>query len=371
MKKLFMFLAVAGLATFGASCSSDDNSTPPPPTKEKQLVLSADKASIKEGESVTFTVKVDKDVVQADLYIQGTPEVKISNTHKFDTKGEYKVVAKKADHKTSSVVTITVKGEDVPGVEKKLVLTPTKNEVFVGESVTFSVKDEDGAVVSGFTVNNVAGGVVPNGIFQAQAAGTFKFTASKTGYVTSSEVSVVVKTRPALTTNFFQYEGIQYAVDEALFVYQGTQNFNGGLIDTYLMVVVKMDGEEIDNRILGLVAFPRTTAGVQLLPQNGQVGVAAWGGFEFTAGGEELETPVVTAATTITLSGMTFTDVEAGVKGAANGKIEYTFGLTGTENKLTGLYEGQVIVLTDAPAANAIRSAYSNGQKNVKMTRKQ
>jgi len=68
---------------------------------------------------------------------------------------------------------------------------------------------------------------------------------------------------------------------------------------------------------------------------------------------------------------MTFVDVEAGVKGAANAKIEYAFALTGTENQVTGLYEGQVFVLTDAPAANTIRSAYSNGQKNVKMTRKQ
>ena len=369
MKKLFMFLAVAGLATFGASCSSSDDSTPPPPPAGKDLVLSADKTSVKEGEAVAFTVKVDGKVeAGAELYIGSE---KISSPHTFAKEGKYEVKAKKKDFNDSKVVTITVKKDEVPVDPLKLTLTPSKTEVFVGEVVTFTVKDENGANVTGFTVKQADGTAVANGLFNATAAGTFKFVASKEGYVSSEEVSVVVKTRPALTTNFFKYDGIQYEVDEALFVYQGSQAFNGGTIDTYFMVVVNMNGEEINNRILGLVAFPRTTATVQVLPGNGQIGVAAWAGFEFMAGGEVLDTPEATPATNITLSGMTLVDVEQGVKGATNGKIEFAFALTGTEDQITGVYQGEVFVLTERSTASAIRAAYANGVNNVKMVKKQ
>ncbi|WP_158962413.1 hypothetical protein [Myroides fluvii] len=376
MKKLFMFLAVAGLATFGASCSSDDSSkktddTPDDvkPPVAKQLVLSADKTSVLEGGTVKFTVKADgKEEGGAELYIGSE---KISNPHTFATAGEYKVIAKKKDFKDSAAVTIKVTVEGGPQPELKLTLTPSKAEAFVGEVITFAVKDENGANVSGVTVKHADGTAVTGGVFSSDVAGTFKFVASKDGYVTSDEASVVIKTRPLLTTNFFKYDGIQHVVDEALFVYQGTQPFNGGIIDTYIMAVVNMDGEAVNNRILGLVAFPRTTTGVQVYPGNGQIGVAGWGGFQFRANGEALEVPVVTNATSIELFGMNLQDVEAGVKVAANGKIVFEFALTGTEEKVTGLYEGEVVVLTDAPAADAIRSAHANGVKNVKMSRKQ
>ena len=368
MKKLFMFLAVAGLATFGASCSSDDSKNDDP--VKVDLVLSASKTDVKEGDAVTFTIKAGGKVeAGAELYIGAE---KVSSPYTFTKEGEYKVQAKKKDFNDSNVVTIKVtKKDDVNPEPKTLVLTPIKNEVFIGEAVTFAVKDNTGANVAGTTITQVGGAVVAGGVFVSNAAGTFKFVASKEGYTASAEAVVEVKARPVLTTNFFKYQGIQYAVEEALFVYNGSQNFNGGVIDTYIMAIIKMDGEAVDNRILGLVAFPRTTAGVKILPVNGQVGVAAWAGFEFTTGGTALETPEVTTATNITLSGMTFVDVEEGVKGATNGKIEYAFGLTGTEDQVTGVYEGEVIVLTEQQGANAIRSAYANGVNSVRMVKKQ
>ncbi|WP_410878910.1 hypothetical protein [Myroides sp. DW712] len=206
-----MFLAVAGLATFGASCSSDDSKDNGgnggkedngPGNGSTQLVLTADKTSVNEGDTVTFTVKADKKEVDADLYIQGT-DVKINKSHKFEEKGQYKIVAKKKDYKDSSVVTITVKGEDEPGVEKKLVLTPSKTEAFTGDVITFTVKDEDGANVNGFTVKH-NDAVVPNGLFTATEAGTYKFVASKDGYVASEEVSVVIKEKVVPQGNYIQ-----------------------------------------------------------------------------------------------------------------------------------------------------------------------
>lgn len=237
MKKLFMFLAVAGLATFGASCSSDDSksggndgdngngngnggTTP-------QLVLSADKTTVNENDSVTFTVKVGKDVVDADLYIQGTPEVKIDKTHKFTTKGQYKVIAKKKDHKDSSVVTITVKEEGTPSVEKKLVLTPSKTEAFVGDVITFTVKDEDGANVNGYAVKQANGTAVPNGLFSTTVAGTYKFVASKDGYISSEEVSVVFEAQN-IPANYTKLNGEYTEITNLKRVYiHGRKNAQG------------------------------------------------------------------------------------------------------------------------------------------------
>lgn len=222
MKKLFMFLAVAGLATFGASCSSDDSSSKggnggkdddTPPVTAQQLVLSADKTAIKVGEAVKFTVKAGKDVVDADVYIQGTTDTKISNSHTFNEVGEFKVIAKKKDFKDSSVVTIKVTDVDGPQPELELTLTPSKTEAFVGELITFTAKDSNGANVTGFTVKQADGTAVPNGLFSATVAGTYKFVASKEGYTSSEEASVVIKELPPVDENNAVKVGeLKYAV---------------------------------------------------------------------------------------------------------------------------------------------------------------
>ncbi|WP_353158332.1 hypothetical protein [Myroides odoratus] len=209
MKKLFMFLAVAGLATFGASCSSDDSKNDDP--KQKDLVLSADKTSVKEGEAVAFTVKVDGKVeAGAELYI-GTE--KISSPYTFAKEGKYEVKAKKNDFKESNVVTITVKKDAEPGKELKLTLIPSKTQAIVGDVITFTAKDENGAAVAGFTVKKADGTTVTGGVFSATAAGTYKFVASKAGNIDSDAVSVVVEDKPAVGQNFLKVGNVDYAID--------------------------------------------------------------------------------------------------------------------------------------------------------------
>ncbi len=213
MKKLFMFLAVAGLATFGVSCSSSDDSNPGKdddnPGGVKTLALSADKSSVKEGESVTFTVKVgDKAEAGAELYI-GTD--KISNPHTFDAAGEYKVVAKKEGFKDSNVVTVKVTKEGEPGTET-LVLKAVPATVSVGGTVNFTV--QVGSQFIADATIKLNGETVSNP-WTATEAGTFKFKASKEGYESSNEVTVTVEEVVVPEGNFIQVGNDTYNIDSA------------------------------------------------------------------------------------------------------------------------------------------------------------
>lgn len=182
MKKLFMFLAVAGLATFGTACSSSDDSG----TSEPQLELKANKTGVKVNEEVTFTVTADgKNVDGASLTIDGVAVTGMKQS--FKEEREYKVVASKSGFKTSGAVTIKVSKDATPPVQKQLVLSADKTAIKVGEVVAFSV-NETGAVITGTN-----GATVVDGKFTATAAGTFVFKATKTGdFIDSNSVTVTV-----------------------------------------------------------------------------------------------------------------------------------------------------------------------------------
>jgi len=255
-----MFLAVAGLATFGASCSSSDDNTPPP--SKKSLVLSSDKTAVKEGEAVKFTVKVDgKEEAGSDLYIGSE---KISNPHTFAKEGEYKVTAKKNDFNDSNVVTIKVSkdGGPQPG-DKQLSLEATPAKVYVGEVVSFVVK-EDGKIIADATITQVGGAAVKNGEWTADKVGTAKFKATKTGSKDSNEVSVVVEEKPVVPNSFIQlgsdihelgfgiaaevkYKGsndrVQFELTDGRKVYQyDLQLFKGSSDDDYTEDLFKPGG---------------------------------------------------------------------------------------------------------------------------------
>lgn len=219
MKKLFMFLAVAGLATFGTSCGSDDNKGGDDPA-QKALVLSSDVTSVEKGGSVAFTVKVENKVeAGAELYIGDT---KIANPAKFDNVGKFKVVAKKNGFVTSNAVEITVTeagtGEPEPGVGS-LVLTgnPAAGEVAVGDNLSFFMTDAEGVTVSGAEL--FKNGTKINGseyvVASADAETTLKFTAKK-GDLVSNEIVYTVKAIPATPeSNFLKVGNDVYNLDGA------------------------------------------------------------------------------------------------------------------------------------------------------------
>ncbi|TDS62100.1 hypothetical protein [Myroides indicus] len=216
MKKLFMFLAVAGLATFGVSCSSsDDSGNGGNGGDEKTLSLSADRKEIKEGESVTFTVKVgDKVESGAEFYIGSD---KISNPHKFDAAGEYKVVAKKEGFKDSNAVTVKVTKEGVdPEPEAKLVLElDNEGTITEGDEVSFTVMNEKNLPVTDAViyVNDKA---ITGTSFKTEAPGTYTAIAKK-GDVESNKVSFeVIEFIPPSGDGTLTYDGVDYTVTQEL-----------------------------------------------------------------------------------------------------------------------------------------------------------
>ncbi|MEK6450155.1 MULTISPECIES: hypothetical protein [unclassified Myroides] len=375
MKKLFMFLAVAGLATFGASCSSDDNSDEPVKVEAGQLAVKADKTEINAGESVKFSVTLDgKEEKGSELFIG---DEQIYTPHKFEKAGEFEVVAKKKGAKDSAAVKITVKGESTgepqPGEETLVLKGVTEaGEVKVGAKLAFSFTDAEGVNVDGAKLhkNGVEIAGTEYVVTEADAKTTLKFTAKK-GELVSNEIVYTVKALPTkLTTNFFSYDGVQYEVDKALFSYLGSQDFQGTPIDLYTMILAKMNGDKIENRIMGNVAFKRIDGAVQILPMDGDIKIAAYGGFSFEGEGEDIATPVVTNETIITLSGMNLVDLDTGIKAASKGKVVFEFGLTGTNDKVSGLFEGQIVVFTEKQKTNSINATNFNGVKTVELSRK-
>lgn len=208
MKKLFMFLAVAGLATFGASCSSDDGGNGGGGTTTPQLVAKASPSTVEVNKAVTFSATSEGKAVDGVSFYQG--DTKLTNPHTFTTKGEYKVVAKKEGFKDSPAITVTVKDVVAPE-DPQLVLTATPTAVKVGENVTFVVK-EGNNVVSGATITQVGGAAVTGNTWKATAAGTFKFKATKAGAKDSAEVTVTVTEDVNPTSNFYKVGNKTYNI---------------------------------------------------------------------------------------------------------------------------------------------------------------
>ncbi|WP_060873987.1 hypothetical protein [Myroides odoratus] len=223
MKKLFMFLAVAGLATFGASCSSSDDNGGDGGQK-KDLVLSG-KTDVKEGDAVTFTVKVgDKAEAGTDLYVAGE---KVSNPYTFAKVGEFKVQAKKNGFNDSNVLTVKVseKGGVTPDPKTLVLSVVGGTDVKVGDEVVFLVKDNEGATVTGATIKK--GGTTVASPWVPTEVGTFKFVASKDGYENSNEVSVVVA-QNTIPENFVKVNGVHTEITNLKRVYiNGVKNAQG------------------------------------------------------------------------------------------------------------------------------------------------
>lgn len=214
MKKIFMFLAILGVTTFSTSCSSDDNSDQVV-VVDKILTVEADRNSVSIGESVKFIVSLDgKLEKEALLFIK---DKKISTPYIFEEEGEFEVVAKKKGIKDSAPVKITVKGDNQAGGEKEvkeLVLIPNVLEVYVGGEVTFKVtngKDE----ITDAVITQIGGSAVTNGLWKAEKAGIYKFTASKDGFTMSKEVSIVVLEAPEVSGNYIKIGSDKYDVNNA------------------------------------------------------------------------------------------------------------------------------------------------------------
>jgi len=199
MKKLFMFLAVAGLATFGIACSSSDDSDEP--IDGITLVVTASNATAEIGETVTFTVNEGTtDVtVDADIYINGTiaPDKKLTSK----TEGEFKVVAKKANAIDSEEIIVKFG----PKAVKKLVLTATPTTIDIDTETVFKVILNNTDVTARATIK-VEGIIVTGGKYRGTAVGSYIARASLAGSEDSNEVTIIVKEADVVppTENFLK-----------------------------------------------------------------------------------------------------------------------------------------------------------------------
>lgn len=365
MKKLFMFLVVTGLAAFGTSCSSDDSSGDTGTggkTREKQLVLSADKEKAIVGETVTFKTTVEGKVqTDVDIYVDGT---KVANPFKTTKRGNLKVVAKKAGYMNSAEFDLTVRDQGEPE-NTKLILSVNTDKIKIGKSVTFTVMNAGKIVTDAEITLN---GVKVSNPWTATASGTFTFVAKKAKYDNSNEVVVSVD-EAQNPNNYYLYKNEKVYLEQAIFVYGGAQPFQGGVIDAYDLVLVKMDedtGKIVENRVMGLVAFMRTDKNTQVYPSNGAITIAAYGAFEFMKNRNVIN-EVVSNATSIGLSGMTLVDAGKGVKVAEKGKVVFDFGLEKTTEKITGSFEGKIIVYTEQQAGRSTNSVNKKSLATIQL----
>ncbi len=239
MKKLFMFLAVAGLATFGTSCSSSDDSNPP--VAEKQLTLTATPATVRVGESVVFAVTVDgKTEADAKLSIDGKEVSGL--TQKFDKVGTYKVQAKKAGFIDSTVATVTVVAANVDILN----MTGSKaaGEVLVGDNLSFTYTFNGTATTDGVQLLLNGTAITGNSyVAKAEDAGkTLKFT-SKKGATVSNELVYTVKAAPVNVTSIvLSIVGDVNNLEAGTAIVFNLKDQNGGFVNGKLQI----SGQEFD-----------------------------------------------------------------------------------------------------------------------------
>lgn len=192
MKKLFMLLFVACLATFGISCSPEKIES----KKDTWEVinLTGDKTEIEEGETVTFETNVNGEKLEgAILYRNNIPT---SSPMSFNTEGVYVIVAKKNRLKDSEPIVIKVIAKSIV-IDKRLELTADKKEIVEGETVNFSVKVGGKEVKEAEIFVDLVKVKNPH---KFDKKGMYRVTAKAEGYIDSDGLMIVVKEKTAEDT---------------------------------------------------------------------------------------------------------------------------------------------------------------------------
>lgn len=349
MRKTFIFLIVATLAAFGASCNRDDNVSSKE-TDPTQLIVKANKTEIIEGEAVNFTVilngKIEKD---AELF---NGNEKIQSKQFFQKPGKYTVIAKKSGAKNSTPMKIIVQdiNDAKKGKFKKLNISVESLDVNINEEVKFKVTDGENEVTNvEITSPDLPDGtVIKDGIWKPKNSGVYTFIASKEGYKRSSSIFIVVAQRP-LTKNFFDYQGIQHPIDMAIFLYNSEKEIGDTTYDTYNLQLSLFHRNKLVNWIVINVSYPRADPNVVTLPTDGvdpiinstetlfavnRDNIFIYGSNDFTLKVQNLEP---------------FKTVDEKELKAPHGIITFDFGLKESTDRFTGNFEGPVRLFQEEP----------------------
>ncbi|MDR2223446.1 MAG: hypothetical protein LBE34_12030 [Flavobacteriaceae bacterium] len=131
MKKLFMFLAVAGLATFGASCSKSDDSPAPAPAKELKLTANP-QGEVFVGDVVNFSVSSGTEIIKDASIMEGGKNAVKDGKWTATAEGSFKFKATKTGYNPSNEVTVVVKKKVNPTFDYYISLAGVQNQLGYG-----------------------------------------------------------------------------------------------------------------------------------------------------------------------------------------------------------------------------------------------
>ena len=213
---------------------------------EKIVKLEADKSEIlaDNTESVTFTVKVDGEVVTENYEITNLNyNIKVEgNTFTSDVQGEFKFQAKYEGKWLSNEVAVVVNAVPAPEVkELRLSVSPNRIKADGTEEATFTVTFGQEDVTSAAEIYNVKTNEVLSGNkFKTSEVGTHSFRARYQDKVTGESINVDAydpnwegKYEPGMLYNENGVKGVIFAIKE---------HPNSGTIFCYVM---SMDEEDL------------------------------------------------------------------------------------------------------------------------------
>lgn len=214
MKQIIKCFSLLFFAIVVVACSRDDNQADDNQADDnetRELVLTADKLKVSMGETVSFSAldANNKEVKDVEFYVSGT---KVTQKHKFETKGIYYATAKKKGYKNSRPIDIAVTDTDGEAVLSKIKMTVDKTSVFIGDKVTFEVKIDGKVATSGYQIKYYQGDAIDDNTVVLDKLGVFKFVATKNDYATSEIVEVEVKLKSTATANTFTANGRKFDV---------------------------------------------------------------------------------------------------------------------------------------------------------------
>lgn len=252
MKKLFCFLAVITTALL-TSCSNDDDSGNNS-AQEASITLIPSAESIFLGESVTFTVKdQDGNTVSALITYNN---ISITNPWTGEAIGTYTFKATYYD--VTDTATVTVKQP-----ESTITLTPSAESIFLGQAVTFTVKDQEGTTLTDAEIT-YNGEPVTN-MWIGEAIGTHTFTATYNG---STDTATVIVEQ---NENTFMIEGVEYDTNQNILIYIGTIGDAGHNYWALSSAKVDTEGDEPGVVNISTIIFTTQQTGQELVfPSTGQ-----------------------------------------------------------------------------------------------------
>lgn len=372
-----MFLAVAGLATFGASCSSSDDNGNGGGGKTA-LVAKASPSTVEINKDVKFSATADgKAVDGVKFYNEGK---ELTNPHKFAAAGEYKVIAKKNGFDDSAAITVKVTEEGVTPEpeEKKLTLLLSSEAVDLGEAVTFTVLEgaEDVSTVADILVN---GSKISGTSYTADKAGEYTVVAKKTG-AKDSDAQKFTVTEPIVIPEggFIAMNDVIKAAGKATVTVDVEEdgkpvvyNLNGTLVTVWEFLITDQAGDNVSKAVFGLSLLDGDTkygfpgdAGVSYTLLTSSV-------FKFNGVAIDLATEFKSFEG-IALPSFQHPDFDGG----AVNNLEYlsVFGLSNDRTFVTSFndeFDFEVNVIpanTGAKASKGIKGDYKLMNKNVKVS---